>query len=115
MTWYSNEMQVLVVITWFVSLIVIATATYFLMEVDDIFKGFIILVFILATTFGTYEYIIKADEKQHEEIVSKYKYEIEVIKGKDSETYYTNEYKIENGIVYFDGKCANNFSIETLK
>ena len=115
MTWYSNEMQVLVVITWFVSLIVIATATYFLMEVDDIFKGFIILVFILATTFGTYEYIIKADEKQHEEIVSKYKYEIEVIKGKDCETYYTNEYKIINGVVYFDGKCANNFSIETLK
>ena len=113
MTWYSNEMQVLVVITWFVSLIVIAT--YFLMEVDDIFKGFIILVFILATTFGTYKYIIKADEKQHEKIVSKYKYEIEVIKGKDRETYYTNEYKIENGIVYFDGKCANNFSIETLK
>ena len=115
MTWYSNEMQVLVVITWFVSLIVIAT--YFLIEVDDndIFKGFIILVFILATTFGTYEYIIKADEKQHEEIVSKYKYEIEVIKGKDRKTYYTNEYKIENGIVYFDGKCANNFSIETLK
>ena len=113
MTWYSNEMQVLVIITWFVSLIVIAT--YFLIEVDDIFKGFIILVFILATTFGTYEYIIKADEKQHEEIASKYKYEIEVIKGKDHETYYTNEYKIENGIVYFDGKCANNFSIETLK
>lgn len=113
MTWYSNEMQVLVVITWFVSLIVIAT--YFLIEVDDIFKGFIILVFILATTFGTYKYIIKADEKQYEEIASKYKYEIEVIKGKDRETYYTNEYKIENGIVYFDGKCANNFSIETLK
>ena len=113
MTWYSNEIQVLVVITWFVSLIVIAT--YFLIEVDDIFKGFIILVFILATTFGTYKYIIKADEKQHEEIVSKYKYEIEVIKGKDRETYYTNEYKIENGVIYFDGKCANNFSIETLK
>ena len=113
MTWYSNEMQVLVVITWFVSLIVIAT--YFLIEVDDIFKGFMILIFILVTTFGTYEYIIKADEKQHEEIVSKYKYEIEVIKGKDCETYYTNEYKIINGIVYFDGKCANNFSIETLK
>ena len=113
MTWYSNEMQVLVVITWFVSLIIIAT--YFLIEVDDIFKGFIILVFILATTFGTYKYIIKADEKQYEEMASKYKYEIEVIKGKDRETYYTNEYKIENGIVYFDGKCANNFSIETLK
>ena len=113
MTWYSNEMQVLVVITWFVSLIIIAT--YFLIEVDDIFKGFIILVFILATTFGTYKYIIKADEKQYEEMASKYKYEIEVIKGKDRETYYTNEYKIENGIVYFDGKCTNNFSIETLK
>ena len=112
MTWYSNEMQVLVVITWFVSLIVIAT--YFLIEVDDIFKGFIILVFILATTFGTYKYKIKADEKQYEEIVSKYKYEIEVIKGKDRKTYYTNEYKIINGVVYFDGKCANNFSIETL-
>ena len=113
MTWYSNEMQVLVVITWLVSLIVIAT--YFLIEVDDIFKGFIILVFILATTFGTYKYIIKADEKQYEEMASKYKYEIEVIKGKDRETYYTNEYKIINGVVYFDGKCANNFSIETLK
>ena len=113
MTWYSNEMQVLVVVTWLVSLIVIAT--YFLIEVDDIFKGFIILVFILATTFGTYKYIIKADEKQYEEMASKYKYEIEVIKGKDRETYYTNEYKIINGVVYFDGKCANNFSIETLK
>ena len=113
MTWYSNEMQILIVIIWLVSLIVIAP--YFLIEVDDIFKGFMILIFIIATTFGTYEYLIKADEKQHEEIASKYKYEIEVIKGKDCETYYTNEYKIENGIVYFDGKCANNFSIETLK
>ena len=113
MTWYSNEMQILIVIIWFVSLIVIAP--YFLIEVDDIFKGFMILIFIIATTFGTYEYLIKADEKQHEEIASKYKYEIEVIKGKDREIYYTNEYKIENGIVYFDGKCANNFSIETLK
>lgn len=113
MTWYSNEMQILIVIIWFVSLIVIAP--YFLIEVDDIFKGFMILIFIIATTFGTYEYLIKADEKQHEEIASKYKYEIEVIKGKDCEIYYTNEYKIENGIVYFDGKCANNFSIETLK
>ena len=115
MTWYSNEMQVLIIITWFVSLIVIATATYFLIEDDDIFKGFIILVFILATTFGTYKYIIKADEKQYEEIASKYKYEIEVIKGKDCETYYTNEYKIINGVVYFDGICANNFLIEKLK
>ena len=115
MTWYSNEMQVLVVITWFVSLIVIATATYFLIEVDDNFKSFMILVFILATTFGTYKYIIKADEKQYEEITSKYKYETEAIKGKDRETYYTNEYKIINGVVYLDGKCANNFSIETLK
>ena len=113
MTWYSNEMQILIVIIWLVSLIVIAP--YFLIEVDDIFKGFMILIFIIATTFGTYEYLIKADEKQHEEIASKYKYEIEVIKGKDCETYYTNEYKIENGIVYFDGKCANNFSIETLE
>ena len=113
MTWYSNEMQILIVIIWLVSLIVIAP--YFLIEVDDIFKGFMILIFIIATTFGTYEYLIKADEKQHEEIASKYKYEIEVLKGKDREIYYTNEYKIENGIVYFDGKCANNFSIETLE
>lgn len=106
-------MQVLVVITWFISLIIIAA--YFLIEVNSVFKGFMILILILATTFGTYKYIIKADEKQHEEMASKYKYEIEVIKGKDRETYYTNEYKIENGVVYFDGICANNFLIETLK
>ena len=100
MTWYSNEMQVLVVITWFVSLIVIATATYFLIEDDDIFKGFIILVFILATTFGTYEYIIKADEKQHEEIVSKYKYEAkanyERLNDKLAETLGSEKYFIKD-------------------
>ena len=98
MTWYSNEMQVLVVITWFVSLIVIAT--YFLIEVDDIFKGFIILVFILATTFGTYKYKIKADEKQYEEIVSKYKYEAkanyERLNDKLAETLGSEKYFIKD-------------------
>lgn len=113
MTWYSNEMQILVVIIWFISLIIIAA--YFLIEVDSVFKGFMILILILATTFGTYEYSIKADEKQHEEMASKYKYKIEVTKGMNCDIYYTNEYKIKNGIIYFDDKCTNNFSIETLK
>ena len=113
MTWYSNEMQIFITIIWFVLFIIITT--YLLIEVDSVFKGFMILIFILVTTFGTYKYLIKADEKQHEEIASKYKYKIEVIKGMNCDIYYTNEYKIKNGIIYFDDKCTNNFLIETLK
>lgn len=113
MTWYSNEAQIFAIAIWFIILITIVG--YYLIEVDTIFKGFVSLMLILIISTGLYSYMAKADAKQYEETVSKYKYKIEVIKGKNYDTYYTNEYRIENGIVYFNNKCANNFSIEMLK
>lgn len=48
--------------------------------------------------------IIKQQEE--EEYISHHKYFVTVPNGKYSQTYYTNEYKEENGILYFvvDGK-----------
>lgn len=44
--------------------------------------------------------------QEEEEYISRHKYFITVPNGKYSQTYYTNEYKEENGILYFvvDGK-----------
>ena len=113
MTWYSNEMQIIVGIIWFLAVIIITVKA--LIE-DDTMSGTLIALFlVLIATFGVFKYAIAADAKIHEEVVSKYKYKIEIFKGKNCDTYYTNEFKIKNGIVYFDNRCANNFSIETLK
>lgn len=48
--------------------------------------------------------IIKRQEE--DEYISRHKYFVTVPNGKYSHTYYTNEYKEENGILYFvvDGK-----------
>ena len=48
--------------------------------------------------------IIKRQEE--EEYISRHKYFVTVPNGRYSHTYYTNEYKEENGILYFivDGK-----------
>lgn len=52
--------------------------------------------------------IITGIIKQQEEVeyISRHKYFVTVPNGKYSHTYYTNEYKEENGILYFvvDGK-----------
>lgn len=113
MTWYSNEMQIIVGIVWFI--IVAIIVVYALVEADTIPETIITLFLILIVTLGLFKYAIMADAKLHEETASKYKYRIEVIKGKYSDVYYTNEYTIKNGVVYFNNRCANNFSIETLK
>ena len=57
-------------------------------------------------------YVIMANNKQYEILEGKYKYVIKVIRGKGFDIYYTNQYEIENGIIYFDGNCANNFTVE---
>lgn len=66
-----------------------------------------LLISILSLTYG-----ISAQNKQYKILQDKYKYTIQVIKGKSYDTYYTNKYEIKNGIIYFDGNCANNFMIE---
>lgn len=113
MTWYSNEMQGIATVIWFIIIIIIIEKT--LIETDTIPKTIIALLLILITTFGIFKYITAADAKIEEEMTSKYKYKIEIFKGKNCDTYYTNEFKIKNGIVYFNNRCADNFSIETLK
>lgn len=113
MTWYSNEMQIVAGIIWFFIILIIVV--YVLIEADTIPETLLGLFLVLAVTLGLFKYADAASAKQNEILTSKYKYKIEVIKGKCSDTYYTNEYTIKNGVVYFNNKCANNFSIETLK
>ena len=60
----------------------------------------IVSVAVTAITIG----ITKRHEE--DEYISRHKYFVTVPNGKYSHTYYTNEYKEENGILYFvvDGK-----------
>ena len=60
----------------------------------------VVAIAITAITIG----ITKRQEE--EEYISRHKYFVTVPNGKYSHTYYTNEYKEENGILYFvvDGK-----------
>jgi hypothetical protein len=113
MTWYSNEMQIIAIVLWFVAIIIIIAKI--LIETNTIIETIIALSLILVVTLGLFKYITTADAKIYEEMSSKYKYKIEIFKGKSCDTYYTNEFKIKNGIVYFNNRCADNFSIETLK
>lgn len=113
MTWYSNEMQIVAIIVYlFIIVMIVAHA---LIEADTIPKTNRALFFIIIITFGLFKYADTASAKQNEVAGVKYKYKIEIIKGNDCDTYYTNEYIIKNGIIYFDNKCTNSFSIETLK
>lgn len=63
----------------------------------------VILVVTIAVTAITIG-ITKRQEK--DEYISRHKYFVTVPNGRYSHTYYTNEYKEENGILYFvvDGK-----------
>ena len=49
------------------------------------------------------------------QVKSNYTYKITVSRGRGYETFYTNEYKIENGVIYFEGGCADHFSIIKIK
>lgn len=63
----------------------------------------IALIFVVVFTAITIGLIDKAEQKKY---ISRHKYFVTVPNGKYSHTYYTNEYKEENGILYFivDGK-----------
>lgn len=113
MTWYSNETQIIVMAIYFLVLIVVIVGRFFIEDSNLTF--FVALLLLLVTTLGLFKYITESTAKQNEVLTSKYKYKIEIFKGKNCDTYYTNEFKIKNGIVYFNNRCANNFSIETLK
>ena len=49
------------------------------------------------------------------QVKNNYTYKIIVSKGRSYETFYTNEYKIEDGVIYFEGGCADHFSIVKIK
>lgn len=49
------------------------------------------------------------------QVKNNYTYKITVSRGRDYQIFYTNEYKIENGVIYFEGGCANNFTIIKIK
>ena len=63
----------------------------------------VILVVSIAVTAIT---IGITKRQEEEEYISRHKYFVTVPNGKYSHTYYTNEYKEENGMLYFvvDGK-----------
>ena len=111
MTWYSGGTQLIVLVIFIAIIIsIIWLAEKKIYTMSGIFITFFL---IIVADFGLFKYATAVETKLKEEDECKYK--IEVFKGEDCETYYTNEYKIKNGVVYFDGKCANNFSIETLE
>ena len=49
------------------------------------------------------------------QVKNNYTYKITVSRGRGYQIFYTNEYKIENGVIYFEGGCANNFTIIKIK
>ena len=49
------------------------------------------------------------------QVKNNYTYKITVSRGRGYQTFYTNEYKIENGVIYFEGGCADHFSIIKIK
>lgn len=69
------------------------------------------LIMILSFIFSI-RIIVKQNEV-NDILESKYKYIIKTIQGKSYNTYYANNYKIKDGVIYFDGNCANNFIVET--
>lgn len=102
---------------------------------------FLILLFSIGLTLGSYlEIVINHDEscikwfilgvllfaisivcniyelrKDQELIKENYTYKIIIPKGRTYDEYYTNEYKVENGVIYFEGGCADNFTIIKIK
>ena len=65
------------------------------------------ILVILVVSIAVTAIIIGITKRQEEEeYISRHKYFVTVPNGKYSHTYYTNEYKEENGILYFavDGK-----------
>lgn len=65
------------------------------------------ILVILVVSIAVTAIIIGINKRQEEEeYISRHKYFVTVPNGKYSHTYYTNEYKEENGILYFtvDGK-----------
>lgn len=73
----------------------------------------IALIFVIVFTAITIGLIEKAEQ---EEYISRHKYFVTVPNGRFSQTYYTNEYKEENGILYFivDGKKIQHKGVYTL-
>lgn len=65
-----------------------------------------ILVILVVSIAVTAIIIGNIKRQEKEEYISRHKYFVTVPNGKYSHTYYTNEYKEENGILYFvvDGK-----------
>lgn len=70
----------------------------------------VVAIAVTAIIIGT----IKRQEE--EEYISRHKYFVTVPNGRFSHTYYTNEYKEENGILYFivDGKKIQHKGVYTL-
>ena len=111
MTWYSSGTQLIVLVIFIAIIIsIIWLAEKKIYTMSGIFITFFL---IIVADFGLFKYVTAVEAKLKEE--GKCKYKIEVLEGKDCKTYYTNEYRIKNGVVYFDDRCATNFSIKTLK
>lgn len=71
-------------------------------------KWFILGILLFSISLGSMIWV-SAQEKNN------YTYKITVSKGRSYETFYTNEYKIEDGVIYFEGGCADHFSIVKIK
>lgn len=111
-TWYSNWLVYVGIFICACSILFTLLTSLICLFEDKIFiEPFIsFLIVVLSIT-----YLIMATNKQQEILVDNYKYKIKLIRGKSSDLYYTNSYKIEDGMIYFDGNCSNNFTVELNK
>ena len=79
---------------------------------ENCVKWFILGVLLFAISIVGNIYVLRKDQ---ELIKENYTYKIIIPKGRTYDEYYTNEYKIENGVIYFEGGCADNFTIIKIK
>lgn len=74
------------------------------------------LVLLIVAISVTAIIIGNIKRQEEEEYINRHKYFVTVPNGRFSHTYYTNEYKEENGILYFivDGKKIQHKGVYTL-
>lgn len=109
-TWYNEYFVSISVIICLLSIIyMLITSLIWITDENSSPLGPIISLLIVVLSLV---YIFKATNEQNAVLEDKYKYVVTVNQGEGYKVYYTNQYKIEDGIIYFDGNCASNFTVE---
>lgn len=112
--WYNNIfLSIIIALILLISTLVTGVMGITCL-IDGVYnKWLFIPALIMVLSFMLSIKIITKQKEIYDISESKYKYTIKTIQGKGYNTYYTNDYKIKDGVIYFDGNCANNFIVET--